>query len=75
MSQWQPIKTAPLNPAGIANGPWVLIFSKYDNGTYQARWVARGDGGDWTVQGKFVEPHRLQRHHITHWQPLPPPPS
>lgn len=73
MPEWQTIETAPLNPVGKANGPWVLIFSKYDHGTYQGRWVASGDSGSWQAKAKEVDPWVMTR--ITHWMPLPPVPT
>ena len=75
MGEWQPIETAPLNPGGKANGPWLLVFSKYDQGTYQARWVASGENGDWLSKAREVQYPVMTRQYITHWQPLPAPPT
>jgi hypothetical protein len=75
MSQWQDISTAPLNPPGKANGPWVLVFCKFDHGVYQARWVASGDGGEWKTLAKQVDYPRMTQQYITHWMPLPPEPA
>lgn len=65
---WQPIATAPKNPPGIANGPWILAWSEWDFVTYQVRWVADIDGGNWTYAREALG---LPNGRFTHWMPLP----
>ncbi len=51
MMEWKPIKTAPKNPEGSGVGPWILIWSEWDHGIYQARWECRAEVGRWKVRG------------------------
>ena len=71
LGQWQSIETAPLNPPGKANGPWILVFSEYDHVIRQARFVAAGNGGDWVAKDQVERP-AMSRRYITHWMPLLP---
>jgi hypothetical protein len=78
MNEWQPIETAPKNPAGQAEGPWILVWYKYDRLIYAARWGFVGRTGVWLSSIAICgdQGGRLTRQHdITHWMPLPAPPS
>lgn len=67
MMKWQPIETAPKNPAGTGRGPEILLWTV--GYIYQGRWVANEYGGDWRARGS------LQGLTCSYWMPLPEPPT
>lgn len=73
MSEWQPIKTAPLNPVGKGVGPWLLLFNTHDHIPVIARWVAGEVRGEWVP--KLKPDYVIPQHYLTHWMPLPNPPE
>lgn len=61
MSEWQPISTAP-------EGESVLVYMKLIDAVDMAH---KADTGRWISNGGTIWPPNV----ITHWMPLPPPPS
>jgi hypothetical protein len=70
--EWQPIETAPRNPPGIANGPWILAWLEWDYVIYQVRWMAFENGGKWTT-ARGAPGLRLDD--FAYWMPVPAPPE
>lgn len=71
MADWQPIETAPKNPEGKKDGPWVLIYCKWDHGIRQARWTVIVNGLTASMGWKTRDGHEAARTSPTHWMPLP----
>ena len=69
--EWQPIETAPKNPAGEFVGPWILGFSEFDGGIYEIRWQPDNNGkGQWKGRGaNDFRGSEVSR--ITHWMERP----
>lgn len=79
MSKWQPIETAPKNPAGQMHGPDVLVWEGEYRQIHTAYWGSHFYQGA-IVDGwvcKLTGPFRREatRRGITHWMPLPAPPQ
>lgn len=72
--EWLPIEDAPKNPEGKGVGPWILVFSDWDHGRYQARWEAHGEKSGWRFLGRKPGPWS-QSENIRAWMPLPGIPS
>ncbi len=74
-NQWQPIETAPKNPAGEICGPTILVYNKHDGLTWPAFWGPHPNSpteGVWLC-GSYEE--FFADDAITHWMPLPPDPD
>jgi hypothetical protein len=74
--KWQPIETAPKNPAGEFHGPIILIFYAADNLTWPAYW-AEGKNGDgtWFIAYDGSDNVECALSDVTHWMPLPEKPT
>lgn len=77
MSGWQPIETAPKNPAGTFVGPVVLVWCTADNLPWPAYWGPGGNdnAGCWTVADGGGDSSEMDEGDVTHWMPLPDPPE
>lgn len=75
MGEWQPIETAPKNPAGEFVGPVILVFCNADGYPWPAHW-AEGRQGDgvWMVVDDGRPCGEIWPQNATHWMPLPEPP-
>lgn len=73
--KWQPIETAPKNPAGEFLGPTILIFYKADGLPWPAYWGPMSNAlaeGAWLSTDDTGE---FRTEDVTHWAPLPEPPG
>lgn len=78
MSDWQPMSSAPVNPAGEAYGPEVLIWCTADGlpwpAYYDPRyfWDDRDPGPAWVMpdSGEAIAPEDAGG-----WMPMPAPPN
>lgn len=68
--KWNKIEFAPKNPEGTGFGPWILVFSDWDHGTYQARWEAHGEAAGWRFKGRKPGPWSSIEN-IKAWMELP----
>lgn len=81
MDEWQPIETAPKNPAGQRHGEWVLAWNDAEQSRCIVRWdYVTNPEGEWITvddaRSKIKRPGTiLKQNHITHWMPLPTPPA
>ena len=78
MSDWQPISTAPKNPAGEFYGPPVLIWDKATALPWPAQWAQGGpdNTGCWRILNEYAtDPKEVEiwPEDALKWQPIQPP--
>jgi hypothetical protein len=77
---WQPIETAPRNPAGEVSGPPILLWNEYNRKIYHGFWTTcisneRLTTG-WAIWSSVDVKHPIDfQKRITHWMPPPEPPA
>lgn len=75
ITDWQPIATAPKNPAGEMFGPTILIYYDVDGLSWPAYW---GPCPDAPAEGIWLpceDGRPFDTPFVTHWMPLPPAPN
>ena len=76
--EWQPIETAPKNPAGEMLGPTILIYYDADGLPWPAYWgpcIGALSEGSWILADPDASPSAFRTEDVTHWMPLPPAPE
>jgi len=73
---WQPIETAPKNPAGQFTGPIILVWCTADEMVWPAYWGQRDDTtGCWQIFDGSGPGDQIMPQDASHWMPLPKPPT